>query len=149
MKKKLNCIMLIDDDEATNFYSSIMIEEADCAEHVQIALNGKAALEYLTREEINNANHNLPNPDLIFLDINMPGMNGWEFLEEYHNLEKKCQGKIVIVMLSTTLNPDDKRKANEMPDIAGFESKPLTVEKLNTILDKFFPEVFSDVDCLY
>ena len=135
--------MLIDDDEPTNFLSSMIVEEADCTEHIQIEDSGEGALNYLINsEEFAYSNKAYPWPDLIFLDINMPAMNGWEFLERYSMPEKGHKGEIIMVMLTTSLNPDDKLKANEMPDISGFETKPLTTEKLNRILTKYFPSYF-------
>src|ERR1700712_5117840 len=105
MNQKLNCIMLIDDDEPTNFVSTIYIEEAQCTNHIQITETGQRALKYLTNsEEFACKNGNFPCPDLIFLDINMPAMNGWEFLDKYAQLSKAHQGKIVIIMLTTSLN---------------------------------------------
>ena len=140
MKKKLNCILLIDDDEPTNFISEMLIEEANCAEHIQIAQTGQTALNYLTNSERLGAEmDSFPSPNLIFLDINMPAMNGWEFLERYKNLEKIHKGEIVIVMLTTSLLPDDNLKASLADQISGFEIKPLTAEKLDAILKKYFP----------
>jgi len=142
MKTKLNCILLIDDDEPTNFLSSIIIEEANCTEHIQIAQSGQAALDYLTKCVANENGCSYPCPDLIFLDINMPAMNGWEFLEQYSKLENKHKGNVIMVMLTTSLNPDDKSKADEIPDVSGFENKPLTAEKLDAILKKHFADHF-------
>ena len=68
----------------------------------------------------------------------MPGINGWEFLEAYDELEEKQHGRIVIVMLTTSLNPDDEKKANSIPPINGFQNKPLTPESLQEILKEHF-----------
>jgi len=138
MNSKLNSVLLIDDDEPTNFYTQLIIEESGCADHIQVAQGGREALNYLSKTQQQNGESRFPRPDLIFLDINMPAMDGWEFLDEYKKLHKDSQGKIIVVMLTTSLNPDDKAKANEMPEIAGFESKPLTEEKLNKILKEHF-----------
>ncbi|MEP6677055.1 MAG: response regulator [Ferruginibacter sp.] len=143
MKKKLNCILLIDDDEPTNYISKMLIEEAGCASHIEIAQSGQKALDYLTSSEhLGRESKSFPCPDLIFLDINMPAMNGWEFLQKYNILEQHHKGEIIMVMLTTSLNPDDEAKANKTPDISGFESKPLTAEKLNNILKKYFSANF-------
>lgn len=144
MKTKLNCVLLIDDDEPTNFLNQMLVEEADCARHIQVAQSGEIAIDYLTNsDEPANNNKSFPCPDLIFLDINMPAMNGWEFLEKYRELEKKQKGKIILVMLTTSLFPEDMARAEANPEISGFENKPLTPEAFNRIIQKYFQE-----DCL-
>lgn len=136
MKNKLNCILLVDDDEPTNFLNKMVLEDINCAENIEVADSGQEALHYL---EESTPNGHPSAPDLIFLDINMPAMNGWEFLERYSDLDKQHKANVVIVMLTTSLNPDDRAKANSIPDVSGFETKPLTQEKLQAILEKYFP----------
>jgi len=133
MKRKLNCILLIDDNEADNNYHKTIIEEMGVAETVQVAENGMEAMIFLTKE-------NQVSPDLIFLDINMPKMNGWEFLEAYKNLEIKQKGNIIIVMLTTSQNPDDKKKAERIKEINGFHVKPINEVGLNQIIEQYFSE---------
>jgi CheY-like chemotaxis protein len=143
MKNKINCVLLIDDDEPTNFLSQMIIEEADCAAEIQIAYSGDQAIDYLTSQGTSALGQNTyPRPDLIFLDINMPAMNGWEFLQKYNSLEKEHKGNIVIIMLTTSLNPDDRLRSKNFPDVSGFENKPLTREKLEALLKKHFPEKY-------
>ncbi|HWI92387.1 MAG TPA: response regulator [Flavisolibacter sp.] len=138
MERKLNCVLLIDDDEPTNFLNQIVIESSGCAEQIKTLQNGEEALAYLTHT--GGSSENCPPPDLIFLDINMPAMNGWEFIEKYRQLNEKCKGKVMIVMLTTSLFPEDKTRANEIPEISAFENKPLTQEKLDNILKMFFED---------
>ena len=146
MKQKLNCIMLIDDDEPTNFLSSMLIEEAECAKKIKVVQSGQKALEYLKNSSLDDLTpgNDEEKPDLIFLDINMPAMNGWEFLENYKKLKKEQQSKMVIIMLTTSLNPEDKLKAEHMPEVSGFENKPLTPEIIDRVLKKYF-DVARDV----
>lgn len=132
--------MLIDDDEPTNFLSSMIVEEADCTEHIQIEDSGRKAVNYLKQSErLGYAGKDYPWPNLIFLDINMPAMNGWEFLEKYEEFDKEHTDKVVIIMLTTSLNPDDTAKAGNIPVVSGFEIKPLTPEMLEKVLNKYFP----------
>jgi CheY-like chemotaxis protein len=142
MKKKLNCVLLVDDDEPTNFLSKMLVEKSGCTDQVHVAQSGQAALNFLLNLEQKEDACHVPCPDLIFLDINMPAMNGWEFLDKYNELDQKHKGKVVMVMLTTSLNPDDRQKADELPEISGFESKPLTAAKLDLILKKYFPDHF-------
>lgn len=139
MNRKLNCIMLIDDDEPTNFLSRMIVEEASCTEHVQIEDSGWRALNYLANsEQLGYNNKDCPWPELMFLDINMPAMNGWEFLDKYKEMDKQHRNKVVIIMLTTSLNPDDTTKARQIPLVAGFEIKPLTPELLDKVICKYF-----------
>lgn len=136
MKRKLNCVLLIDDDESTNFLHEIIIKKAGITEQVVAQQSGSAALEYLQSK--NDGEY--PQPDLIFLDINMPGMNGWEFLEEYKKLHEDQQGRLVVVMLTTSLNPGDAERAKGMAEIDDFKNKPLTVEMLHEVMKKNFSD---------
>ena len=138
MKKKLGCILLVDDDEATNFLHKIVVQRSECTNHLEVALNGEEALQYL-HSAYNDAH---PRPDLILLDINMPIMNGWEFLDEYQKLKPEQKSKTVIVMLTTSLNPDDRQRSSEIPEINGFKNKPLDEEVLLNILKEYYPDNF-------
>ena len=134
MKQKLNCILLVDDDPATNFLHKRVIQKEDCAEKIATVENGEQALQYLQ----SLVAENLPAPELIFLDINMPIMNAWEFLEAYHLLPEAQKNKTVIVMLTTSLNPDDELHAAKFPDISAYHFKPLDKNILQEILEKNF-----------
>ncbi len=140
MSRKINCILLIDDDEATNFLSNIILEDAGVAEHIKTKQTAKAALNYIEDSAHLNGNPNtLPFPDLIFLDMNMPAMDGWEFVEVYRELAARIRRQSVIVMLTTSLNPDDRLRAMAIPEILSFENKPLTLDIVESVISRFFP----------
>lgn len=135
----MNCVLLVDDDEATNFLNSMFIKRADIAERIEVVLNGSEALDYLKSEGKYKDNGNNPLPDLIFLDINMPVMDGWDFIQAYKMLDSDKKSNTNIIMLTTSINPDDKNKAESTKEISAFEHKHLNEEKLNEIMKKYFP----------
>jgi len=138
--KKINSILLIDDDMATNFISKMLIKKADITDNIITALNGRQALDYLTNSgEYENENMLFPTPMLILLDINMPVMDGWEFAKEFQELNEAQKGNSIIIMLTSSQNPDDKAKAINYPSITGFQNKILTMGALNLILKEYFP----------
>lgn len=123
----INCILLVDDDEATNFIHKRIIQKSGIDVSIQTVENGKEAIDFLTSSG-NFEGKEYPKPGLIFLDINMPVMNGWEFLEVYEKLPEEQKAKILVAMLTTSLNPDDKSKADSNQYINGFVNKPLSKE---------------------
>ncbi|MEM1220666.1 MAG: response regulator [Bacteroidota bacterium] len=139
MKQKLDCIVLVDDDEPTNFIHKIIIEETNCCKEIIVCEDGRSALQTLQ----DRYTRNLTLPNIVFLDINMPGMNGWQFLDKYQVLDSMLRKEIVVVMLSTSKNPDDLRKANEHPSVASFCNKPLSEEMIFSLLERYFPSYLS------
>lgn len=134
--KKLSCILLIDDDLPTNFYNQKVIENIDCTDHIEVCLSAEKGLAFLKSKFKDGLP---PQPELIFLDINMPGMDGWEFLEVYDSLPNLQKGNVVVVMLTTSVNPDDEKKALEK-GANGFASKPLNAETLQRLIAENFPD---------
>lgn len=132
MSKKLKCILLIDDNPDDNFFHARVIKKSSLCEQV---ISRNSAMEAL--QSLASAEESI-NPDLIFLDINMPRVNGWEFLEEYSKLDRNAENSAIIVMLTTSENPDDKLKAMTFPAVAEFRTKPLTKEMLEELVDKYF-----------
>jgi len=139
--KKLNSVLLVDDDKAVNFISKMLIKKAGITDHIETVLNGQQALDYLTNSgEYEKSNDTFPRPMLILLDINMPVMDGWDFAEAFSKLEENQKENIIIVMLTSSLNPDDKTKASNLPVVSGFQNKPLSMERLISIMETYFPE---------
>ncbi len=137
---KLKTVLLVDDYDADNFIHRLVVERYGCAEHIEVCRDGKQALDYL-RGCIERDN---TLPELIFLDINMPVMNGWEFLEAFHELRDSKPGGAVVVMLTTSLNPDDRARAESYPEVRSFTYKPLTESRLDELLKEFYPEARKD-----
>lgn len=132
--KPIRCILLVDDDPDDNFLHRMIIEDSGYCDQVRIAETGHQALAYLT----DTSNPDYCRPDVILLDINMPGMNGFEFLDEYESLDPSYQAQVVLMMLTTSLNPDDERRANRHGVVDGYKSKPLTRQMLDDIVQQHF-----------
>jgi len=135
MRRRLRRILLIDDNPADNFLHERVIRKVDCAERVDVCETAMAALDFLTTE-IDGAP---PCPELVLLDINMPGMTGWEFLAAHRALPEKYRGHVVIAMLTVSPNPADAAASARFPELAAYANKPLTRAMLEGLLDRHFP----------
>ena len=126
----LNSILLVDDDVISNFINYRMISNLDIAKEVTLKLNGKEALKYI-KDRCNRINSC---PDLILLDLNMPTMNGLEFLEEYKKESLPNKDKIKIVVLSNMIKDEDQKLLDDY-GIKTFLIKPITKEKIMEIIE--------------
>jgi CheY-like chemotaxis protein len=116
-------IWLIDDDNVTNMLNRFFLEEHYPTLTIRSFIYAAEALEEL----LNGLDH----PNFILLDINMPGMNGWEFLENLQEAQPDSEKLPHIYMLSSSLDPEDEAKAGKSVLVKGFISKPLEVDKLS------------------
>lgn len=126
--KRLKKILLIDDDEITCYLTQGFFESMDTAHEVNCVHDGFEVLKHLQQ---------LPEegyPDLILLDIRMPGMNGFEFLEALDNYEDIKSEKLYIVILTSSSHKIDKDKISSFDIIKGFITKPLNVNQLHELL---------------
>jgi CheY-like chemotaxis protein len=133
MKEELKYIMLIDDDEDDNYFHAKAIKKNNPENVVIIQNSGIKALEYLK-----SGTEMAPRPSLIFLDINMPRMNGWEFLNAYNLLTREKQSEAIIIMLTTSQNLADRARANSWSFVFDYISKPLTELMMDDIIKKYF-----------
>lgn len=139
--KKLRLILLVDDDLDDNYFHTLVIKEVDAAEEIISCTDGEDALHFLQQKgKYALEDQAYPQPELIFLDINMPRMDGWTFLEEYNKLASHFKGGPVIIMLTTSPHPEDRRRAEAYNLLDQFITKPLTEAHLIDILDKHFQE---------
>ena len=131
MGDKFKHIILIDDDYATNFFHEIVVTDSDMVYDQKYFSSTVVALKHFEKLQ-----HNPDGiiPEVIFLDINLPKMTGWEFLEKFKDL--KLNPMPTVVMLSTSMNPLDKLKAEENPIVLELIDKPLTVEYLLKLKSK-------------
>jgi len=122
---RYDVVMLIDDNELDNFVNKKLIENEHFANQVLVQPSGISALDYLKR--------NAGLPDIIFLDIMMPGMDGFGFLDEFDKLNDEVKKKSKIVMLSTSESFKDLNRANRNKYVYKFLNKPLNKAVLDAL----------------
>jgi CheY-like chemotaxis protein len=132
-------VLLVDDDKASLFLSTLFIENLELDIEVFSASHGKEALEVLEENNIKAGGGYQFTPCLIILDINMPVMNGWQFLDAYQKrFPKELQSHIVIAMMTVSEDERDFIRAMKNPFINEYISKPLTDEKVLELMEKYF-----------
>ena len=131
--KRYHTVMLIDDNEIDNLINQKMIEAANIAEHIYTHTGARSAIEFLKNLEKLKDVANSVLPDVIFLDIDMPLMDGFQFLEEFEKLSKDTVSKCKIVMLTSSINPQDVNKSKEYSYVKKYINKPLSQETLEKL----------------
>lgn len=129
----LNQILFIDDDTITLMLCKKVIARSDFCNEIITSQNGEEALNYfntIKTSEIKN------HPQLIFLDLNMPIMGGWEFLDYFNSDEYSEFKTIKIVILSSTIDPEDLEKSKQYPMVIDFLPKPINQSMLEYLKNK-------------
>ncbi len=124
---KFTDVLLVEDDPITIMVCDRIIKMISFAEKVTSCENGKIAIDFLTKLQGSLI------PKIIFLDINMPVMNGWDFLEEFDKIKANFEQLPRIYLLSSTVDPEDYKKAKKFSLVQDFISKPLSKEALQNI----------------
>ena len=127
--RRYRAVMLIDDNEIDNLINQKMIEAASVAENIYTHTGAKSAIEFLKNmEKLDVANQVLP--DVIFLDIDMPLMDGFQFLDEFEKLSNAAKKKCRIVMLTSSINPQDFNRSKKYENVKLYLNKPLSHESI-------------------
>ena len=125
----INLAYIVEDDTIACYVIQMELSRHTKYYKSEAFKNGEEAIETL----IKCADQSKCLPDLILLDINMPIMDGWEFLDEFSNLTYSKD--ISVIILTSSINPEDREKAKKYKDVKGFMSKPITKDKLDQILE--------------
>ena len=133
-KTRFKSVLLIDDSEIDNFINEKIIRASYFAENVYIHTSSKSALEFLKNLQSMQIPPTELIPSYIFLDINMPILDGFHFLDAFEKFLPEFNEKIKVIMLTTSLNPGDISKAKQYKSLVNFLNKPLTEKNLNEIL---------------
>jgi CheY-like chemotaxis protein len=124
-------ILLVDDDSIANFLIERIVQSTGLARHIEKALNGREALKVFT-------DHNSSSlPEVVLLDLNMPIMNGFEFLQAYNNLQFEEKDNVLIILVTSSNNPSDIERAREL-GIKYYLTKPISADTIKGIIMKEF-----------
>lgn len=123
--KKIDVLYVVDDDEIYQFLTSELINSTELVNQVKFFSNGSEAIEYI--ERVKDTPEELP--EVILLDLFMPVLDGWGFLEKFTTVKPKIRKKIVIYVISSSIDPEDIQKAKSISEVTEYIIKPLTREK--------------------
>lgn len=131
----IDTLYLIDDDDTYQFIVKKTIRSTRLVKNIKIFSNGKLAIDFL-ESVLGNVNEI---PDVILLDLSMPVMDGWQFLERYFLLKPRIGKKVVIYVVSSSIDPSDVERAKSISEVTDYFVKPLTKEKLILMLESIQP----------
>ena len=129
----LNIILCVDDDPITLMLFKMVISRASFSNEIATAKNGEEALKYFDKIKKTNS---INNTQLVFLDLNMPLMDGWGFLDSFSTSEYADFHNTKIIILSSTIDPEDLEKSKKYPMVIDFISKPITIKMLESLKSK-------------
>lgn len=131
---KLKSVLLVDDDDTTNFLNKFFIKQVDPTVEVNVVLNGKEAIEFLA---LNGKDDLLP--CMLILDTNMPEMDGWDFLKRYsEKFDANFKKNVTIVMLTSLDVENAVKRAMADPNVSDTAQKPLSDLKFRALINKHF-----------
>lgn len=130
MPKKLSSLWIIDDDPMSSFYIKRLAELGELADIITIYNKAQGAVDYLLHHKKSNSHL----PDVILLDIYMPELDGWGFLQEFKKIKDQLIKDIVIYIISSSNHPKDVKHAESIGEVKGYFQKPVTIETLKTIV---------------
>ena len=120
-------VVIADDDGIFRFTTKIKIERKGYAKEVQFCADGQEIVNLIKNSDVDDL------PDILLLDINMPEIDGWDFLSLYSSFSEEKQEKMNVYMLSSSINPEDVRRAEDSPYVVDYISKPIRDEDLQKI----------------
>jgi response regulator of citrate/malate metabolism len=132
MSKTLENILIIDDDEISNFITVSILEQSKRVKNIATAMSADEGMQYLIKH-----NGKAGMPQVILLDIKMPVKSGWDFLTDYIDNVVIDKSNITIIMLSSSVYPDDVHKSKSYKEVAGYLSKPITLQKVDQIFEEY------------
>ncbi|GAA4428988.1 response regulator [Pontibacter saemangeumensis] len=134
----MDLVLLVDDDETTNYLNERLLNEMEVAREIRILKNGKEAIDYLSNAYASPLDPAFKRPDLIFLDIKMPVMDGFTFLEEYERRGLDMGDHMIILMLTSSASFYDLERLKSFRKVKRHFSKALTKHDVREILSDFF-----------
>ncbi len=131
--KKINTVCIVDDDDVYQFTVKYEIERTHLVDQIKSFSDGEQAIQFLKQV----AHSPALLPDILFLDINMPIMDGWDFLEEFAQLNPSLDKKVIIYMVSSSINQKDIERAKKINEVTDYLIKPVTRDKLTLLFSEF------------
>jgi CheY-like chemotaxis protein len=128
--KKVNTLCIIDDDSVYQFLTTKVISETKLLDLTKVFSNGQEAIDFFRGAQDTPTEL----PDIIFLDLAMPVMDGWDFLSEFIGMQPQLGKKIKLFIVTSSVAPSDMIRARSISTVSDFIVKPITKEKINTIL---------------